>query len=68
MADGDSKEDWEIPMEFEVDGGKLSLAKLEKAVRAGFKIERDGDRKKATVVGRVVIQGNEKKDLLDVSK
>lgn len=59
--------DWVQPMDFEIDP-KIPLKNLEKAVKTGYRVERDADTGKAKVVGRVVIKGNEKKDPLDVSK
>ena len=67
MANGDSQKDWEMPMNFPVDDKKLKLDQLEKAVKAGFRIVRDGDKNTSSVVGRVIIKGNNNKDPLDVS-
>ena len=69
MGNGDGgRKDWVLPMNFEIDPNNYSMEQIEKAVKTGFRIEKDGNTGKARVVERVVIKGDKKTDNLDVSK
>lgn len=55
-------------MGFEINPDDYSLEQIEKAVRAGYQIEKDADMGKARVVSRTVVKGNKNKDPRDVSE
>ncbi|MBU2052130.1 hypothetical protein KKH13_02895 [Patescibacteria group bacterium] len=54
----EKKPDLVQPMGFEIDPEEMTIEQIEIAQKAGFRIVKDADTGKATVIERVVIDGD----------
>jgi hypothetical protein len=61
------QDDWVQPLGFDIKTKDYPFEKIEKAVKAGYRIVKKDD-KTMTVTERVIVKGNKKTDPLDVSE